>query len=118
MFIDEAIITVKAGKGGDGAATFRREKYVQFGGPDGGDGGDDKVVDIQNPDFAATAVSTSSRIAQLWNIGHVLSFLREMVNLKWFEGVTFLFKCRRVKQLFSSITDTVSFLHIINDLIH
>ena len=39
MFIDEAIITVKAGKGGDGAATFRREKYVQFGGPDGGDGG-------------------------------------------------------------------------------
>jgi GTP-binding protein len=39
MFIDEAIITVKAGTGGDGAATFRREKYVQFGGPDGGDGG-------------------------------------------------------------------------------
>ncbi len=40
MFIDEAVITVKAGSGGDGAATFRREKYVQFGGPDGGDGGD------------------------------------------------------------------------------
>lgn len=39
MFIDEAIITVKAGDGGDGAATFRREKSVQFGGPDGGDGG-------------------------------------------------------------------------------
>jgi len=39
MFIDEAIITVKAGNGGDGAATFRREKAVQFGGPDGGDGG-------------------------------------------------------------------------------
>ena len=39
MFIDEAIVTVKAGNGGDGAATFRREKYVQFGGPDGGDGG-------------------------------------------------------------------------------
>ncbi len=39
MFIDEAIITVKAGDGGDGAATFRREKHVQFGGPDGGDGG-------------------------------------------------------------------------------
>ena len=40
-----------------------------------------------------------------------------MVNLRWFEGVTFLFKCRRVKQLFSSITDTVSFLHIINEII-
>ena len=39
MFIDEAIVTVKAGNGGDGAATFRREKAVQFGGPDGGDGG-------------------------------------------------------------------------------
>ncbi len=39
MFIDEAIVTVKAGNGGDGSAAFRREKYVQFGGPDGGDGG-------------------------------------------------------------------------------
>lgn len=39
MFIDEAVITVKAGNGGDGAATFRREKCVQFGGPDGGNGG-------------------------------------------------------------------------------
>nr|WP_307775418.1 GTPase ObgE [uncultured Cetobacterium sp.] len=39
MFIDEVIITVKAGDGGDGAATFRREKCIQFGGPDGGDGG-------------------------------------------------------------------------------
>lgn len=39
MFIDEAVIIVKAGDGGDGAATFRREKSVQFGGPDGGDGG-------------------------------------------------------------------------------
>uniref|UniRef100_UPI0035614D28 GTPase ObgE n=1 Tax=Ilyobacter sp. TaxID=3100343 RepID=UPI0035614D28 len=39
MFIDEVGITIKAGDGGDGAATFRREKAVQFGGPDGGDGG-------------------------------------------------------------------------------
>ncbi|MCX5773766.1 MAG: GTPase ObgE [Fusobacteria bacterium] len=39
MFIDEAIIELRSGKGGDGAATFRREKSVQFGGPDGGDGG-------------------------------------------------------------------------------
>ena len=39
-FVDEVEIAIKAGKGGNGIASFRREKYIEFGGPDGGDGGD------------------------------------------------------------------------------
>ena len=39
-FLDQAKIYVKAGDGGSGSAGFRREKFIEFGGPDGGDGGD------------------------------------------------------------------------------
>ena len=40
MFLDEATIDIRSGKGGNGVASFRREKHVPRGGPDGGDGGD------------------------------------------------------------------------------
>ncbi len=52
IFKDEVKIFIKAGKGGAGAATFRREKYIPFGGPDGGDGGDGGQVVIKiNPNL-------------------------------------------------------------------
>lgn len=52
MFIDQVTIQVKAGKGGDGCVSFRREKYVPRGGPDGGMGGrgGDVVVEVE-PDM-------------------------------------------------------------------
>ena len=43
-FIDEATVHVKAGHGGDGCVSFRREKYIPRGGPDGGDGGNGAAV--------------------------------------------------------------------------
>ena len=46
-FIDETIILVKAGNGGNGCLSFRREKYIPFGGPDGGDGGIGGSIIIQ-----------------------------------------------------------------------
>lgn len=52
MFIDEVVVTVKAGNGGDGSAAFRREKYIQFGGPDGGDGGNGgSVIFVADPNI-------------------------------------------------------------------
>lgn len=55
-FIDEATILVEAGKGGDGAASFRREKYVPRGGPDGGDGGDGGSVYLVGDESLNTLV--------------------------------------------------------------
>ena len=46
-FVDEAEIKVEAGKGGNGCLSFRREKYIEKGGPDGGDGGDGGSVILQ-----------------------------------------------------------------------
>lgn len=46
-FVDEAEITVEAGNGGNGCLSFRREKYIERGGPDGGDGGNGGSVYMQ-----------------------------------------------------------------------
>ena len=55
-FLDEAKIYIRAGGGGNGAASFRREKYIEFGGPDGGDGGDGGNVYIQAVDGLNTLI--------------------------------------------------------------
>ena len=49
-FVDEARIKVQAGNGGRGCVSFRREKFVPFGGPDGGDGGDGGSVTLRSRD--------------------------------------------------------------------
>ena len=46
-FVDEAHIKVQAGNGGRGCVSFRREKFVPFGGPDGGDGGDGGSITLR-----------------------------------------------------------------------
>jgi len=63
MFYDELKVTLSAGKGGDGCMSFRREKYIPFGGPDGGNGGrggsvyllcDENVGDLRQFHFSPT----------------------------------------------------------------
>tara|TARA_Y200000002_G_scaffold278388_1_gene232513 strand:+ start:280 stop:1263 length:984 start_codon:yes stop_codon:yes gene_type:complete len=47
-FLDQAKIYIKAGNGGSGSASFRREKFVEFGGPDGGDGGNGGSIILES----------------------------------------------------------------------
>ncbi|HDK7168173.1 TPA: GTPase ObgE [Clostridium botulinum] len=62
MFIDTAKIFVKSGKGGDGSISFRREKYIAFGGPDGGDGGKGgNVVLVVDPNMTTLLDFTYKR---------------------------------------------------------
>ena len=55
-FVDEATIRVAAGDGGNGCVSFRREKYIPFGGPDGGDGGDGGDVWLEATESLNTLV--------------------------------------------------------------
>jgi len=55
-FVDEARVRVEAGDGGDGCVSFRREKYIPFGGPDGGDGGDGGSVYLVAADNLSTLI--------------------------------------------------------------
>ncbi|MEK7096513.1 MAG: GTPase ObgE [Patescibacteria group bacterium] len=63
MFIDEAEIYLKAGNGGDGAVSFRREKYIPHGGPDGGDGGNggDIIIEVDENSHALAEFNYKKR---------------------------------------------------------
>src|SRR6187401_2975505 len=63
MFVDRVQIDLRAGRGGDGCVSFRREKYVPLGGPDGGDGGDGGSVIIR-------AVAGCDSLADIVNRKH------------------------------------------------
>ena len=67
-FVDEAKLRVQAGNGGRGSTSFRREKFVPFGGPDGGDGGHGGSVYLR----AAAGINTlvDFRIERLWRAQH------------------------------------------------
>jgi GTP-binding protein len=67
MFIDEAKIYVRSGKGGDGAVHFRREKYIPRGGPDGGNGGKGGNIIVK----VSTSVNT------LYEFQHQHSFIAD-----------------------------------------
>src|ERR1700674_5473470 len=63
MFVDRVVIFVQGGDGGSGCCSFRREKYVPKGGPDGGDGGDGGDVIIR-------AVAGTDSLAEIVNRKH------------------------------------------------
>src|SRR6201998_2112775 len=67
-FVDEARLKVQAGNGGRGSASFRREKFVPYGGPDGGDGGRGGSVYLR----AAAGINTLAdfRVARLYKAEH------------------------------------------------
>ncbi len=67
-FVDEATIRVEAGKGGDGCLSFRREKYIPRGGPDGGDGGNGGSVYLVVDEGLNTLVDF--RHARLYRAGN------------------------------------------------
>lgn len=69
MFVDEAVIFVKGGDGGNGCVSFRREKYIPHGGPDGGNGGMGGDVIFHVSDKIDTLLDITSRVKHIAESG-------------------------------------------------
>ena len=82
-FVDEALITVQSGDGGNGCASFRREKYVPKGGPDGGDGG--KGGDV--------VFETASGINTLYNF----NFKRHFIDISSVPAGTYVVRIKNAQ---------------------
>ena len=78
-FVDEAFIDIAAGDGGNGCVSFRHEKYKEFGGPNGGDGGrGGHVFAVADPNLLANVLYTQGLGAL--NLAHLQISVREHIS--------------------------------------
>ena len=85
MFVDEVVLKVKAGDGGNGCTSFRREKYVPMGGPNGGNGGKGSSIIFKVDKGLHTLLD--------------LKYQKEIKGKKGENGKTFIFEGGSVKDL-------------------
>jgi len=100
-FVDEARIEVIAGKGGDGCASFRREKFIEFGGPNGGDGGNGGSVYLiadeglnTLADFRYTSIFRAQHGQKGW-VANALAKVANRYTLKCLLEQSFMTKPRK-----------------------
>ncbi len=79
-FVDEATILVVAGDGGNGCASFRREKYIPRGGPDGGDGGDGGDVWLEADENLNTLIDYRLKNPSAHNVDRMARAVTVPVN--------------------------------------
>ena len=81
-FLDQAKINIRAGNGGSGSASFRREKFVEFGGPDGGDGGDGGSIIFESERNLKIPIRTRKNSLFYYNL-QIYKVIKQNAFLKW-----------------------------------